>query len=352
MNRRRFLTATAVSAASAPCAAGVAAETSAPGVARRPLRVGFLGCSHSHAAAKIRLVLASPEWEMVGVAESEEAERSVARELGAPLVTQAELLDRAEVVAVESAVRNHASHARLALEAGKHVHLEKPAAHRLDALREVVAEARARQRLLQVGYMWRYHPGIRFIREAVARGWLGDVYQVRGFIASRVEPDRRKEWAEFSGGVLFELGSHLIDATVRLLGRPKAVTPFLRHHGAFNDSLTDNSLVVFEYEKATAVLTATALQAGGTPQRSFQVLGSNGTATLMPLEPGTLRLDLLESAGPYPKGPQDVPLAEYRRYIDDFAELAAAARGEAKLSAGLDDELMVGETVLQACGMG
>src|ERR1051326_4971669 len=49
--------------------------------------------------------------------------------------------------------------------------------------------------------------------------------------------NRRAEWAEFKGGSLFELGSHFIDATVRLLGKPKAVTPILRKHGRGADDL-------------------------------------------------------------------------------------------------------------------
>ena len=42
---------------------------------------------------------------------------------------------------------------------------------------------------------------------------------------------------QFAGGGLFELGSHLVDALVRLLGEPRAVTPFLRKHGDFADDL-------------------------------------------------------------------------------------------------------------------
>lgn len=52
-----------------------------------------------------------------------------------------------------------------------------------------------------------------------------------------LEPRRRSEWAEFPGGVLFELGSHLIDAIARLLGRPERVTPFLNAHGRPADGL-------------------------------------------------------------------------------------------------------------------
>lgn len=150
---------------------------------------------------------------------------------------------------------------------------------------------------------------------------------------------------------MFELGSHLVDATVRLLGKPKAVTPFLRHHGKFEDSLMDNNVAVLEYERANAVLVNTALQVGAAPQRSFEVLGTRGTAILQPIEPPTLTMELAEAVGPYKKGAQPVPLPAYQRYESDFAELAAAVRGERGLSVSLDEELLSAETVLRAGGM-
>jgi predicted dehydrogenase len=199
--------------------------------------------------------------------------------------------------------------------------------------------------------MWRYNPGFTAIFEAVRQGWLGDVFLVRGFISNNLAPARRPEWAEFEGGAMFELGSHLVDATVRLLGKPKAVTPYVRHHGKFTDSLKDNNVAVLEYDRATAVLINTALQPGSTPPRSFEVLGTNGTATLQPIEPPTLSLDFAKPAGPYNKGVQKVPLPAYRRYEADFTELAAAVRGERALSVSLDEELLVAETVLRTSDM-
>ncbi|MFM9092424.1 MAG: Gfo/Idh/MocA family protein, partial [Verrucomicrobiota bacterium] len=205
--------------------------------------------------------------------------------------------------------------------------------------------------LVQVGFMWRYHPGFRAILQAARAGWLGEIHLVRGFIANFLPPERRREWAQFPGGAMFELGSHLIDATVRLLGRPRAVTPFLARHGRTDDELRDNNLAVLEYDRARAGITNLALQSGGSPPRSFEVLGSRGTATLSPIEPGRLVFDLAEAAGPYGKGSQEVPLPPYRRYEEDFIELAAAVRGEKPLALSLDEELLSAEVVLRASGM-
>jgi predicted dehydrogenase len=348
MNRRTFLETSlgGVALASAPGLLTAADQT--PARPRIPL--GFLGATYSHGPDKIKLAMNSPDWEFIGVCETSGAGRQACEKLGAKLISQAELLQRAQVVMVESDVRDHAPHALLALQAGKHVHVEKPPAMKLADMQAMVSLAREKKLLLQTGFMWRHNPGFTTLFEAVRKGWLGEVFLVRGFISNSLAPARRPEWAEYPGGSMFELGSHLVDATVRLLGKPKAVSPFLRHHGQFDDPLKDNNVAVLEYERATAVLINTALQAGTTPPRAFEVLGTNGTATLQPIEPPALTFDLVKPAGPYQQGGQKVALPAYQRYVADFAELAAAVRGERQLAVSLDDELLITETLLKVSG--
>ncbi len=348
MNRRAFLS---TSIAGATFAAAPFFLPAATPATKPRIRIGFLGATYSHGPAKIKIAQTSADWEFVGVCDHSEAGKLACEKLGAELVSQTKLLDRAQVIAVESDIRDHAPHALIALKAGKHIHLEKPPAATLAQMQEVIAAARERELLVQTGFMWRHHPGFNAIIEATRKGWLGDVFLVRAYVSNNLGPAQRAEWAEFPGGSMFELGSHLVDATVRLLGRPKAVTPFLRQHGRGNDSLRDNNVAVLEFDRATAVLINTALQSSGAPARSFEVLGTNGSATLQPIEPPALVLDIAKAAGPYAKGAQKVALPAYQRYEGDLAELAAAVRGERPLSVSLDDELLVAETLFKASGM-
>jgi predicted dehydrogenase len=199
--------------------------------------------------------------------------------------------------------------------------------------------------------MWRYHPGINTAIDMAKRGWLGEVFMVRGQINTVVSPAQRLLLAAFKGGQMFELGGHLIDALVRLMGRPQKVTPFLRHDAALADTLADNTAAVFEFSRAMAIIQTATMQPGAGSHRSFEILGSNGTALVRPIEPPELRVDLAKPAGPYQSGPQTIPLPPYRRYVGDFIELAAALRGEKKLSMPLDAELLVQETLLRASAM-
>ena len=93
------------------------------------------------------------------------------------------------------------------------------------------------------------------------------------------------------------------------------------------------------------------MQPASGAHRMFEVQGTNGTATIAPIEPPDVTIELANPAGPYKKGKQQLPMPEYKRYVDDLAELAAAVRGQKKLSASLDDEMLVQETLLRASGM-
>lgn len=323
----------------------------AQGERKKPIPVGFFGATYSHAPGKLERTMSSPDWLLIGAADDTVGGQRTCKTLGVPVKSREELLSMVDVIVIGSPVRDHAPDAIEALKAGKHVHLEKPPAMNMQEMEEVIELARKKDRLVQSGYMWRYNPGFEAILEAAREGWLGDIYMVRGFIGKHLNAERRREWAEFEGGSMFELGSHLIDAVVRLMGRPNRVTPFLAHHGDFDDTLMDNNIAVFEYDNALATVTNTSLQDARTPQRSFEVLGTNGTATLLPIEQPELKLDLVKAAGPYKKGAQEIPMPNYNRYQADFMELAAAVRGETNLRVSLDEELLSAEILFKASGM-
>ena len=70
-----------------------------------------------------------------------------------------------------------------------------------------------------MGYQWRYHPAMQAAIEAARKGWLGRVYSFRATIDKPIPPQERLELAAFRGGMMFELGCHLIDRAVDLLGK-------------------------------------------------------------------------------------------------------------------------------------
>lgn len=320
---------------------------------RGRLRCAFLGMAHSHAEGKAAVIRESAEWELVAFAERDDAIAAPFVKAGLRRASREEILRDASipVIVVESEVKAHAPDAQAALEAGKHVHVEKPAAYTGAAMRSLVETARRKKLLLQSGYMWRHNPGLNAMIEAAGKGWLGQVYLVRGMMNTLIGAERRPEWGLFAGGQMFEQGAHIIDAMVRLLGAPKTATGTLRKHGAFADDMKDNTVAVLEWPGTIGIVQASTLQANANAYRTFEIQGTKGTATLRPIEPPGLTMDLTEAAGPYRKGVQTVTMPAYRRYVGDFEALAAAARGERALPATLDQELAVQETILAAAGM-
>src|SRR5574340_310251 len=331
----------------------LAAATAAGAFQKAPLGIGFLGLSHAHAAAKLEVVRANPEWRLVGVCEPDAKLAESLRGRGVTLLSREELLRHPETraIAVESEVRDHAADGLAVLEAGKHLHLEKAPAADMAGFRKIVDTARRKKLLVQVGYMWRYHPAIAKAIEAARQGWLGQIYMVRACIGNLLEPARRPELAEFPGGIMFEMGGHVIDAVTRMMGKPSKVTPFLRSDGGYQDKLRDNNVAVFEWPRAIGMIHGATLQPNSFRYRTLEVHGTSGCAVVNPIEPPVLTMDLAKPAGPYRPGVQKIEVPAYRRYVDDFVEFAAAVRGETSLRVSYDDDLSVHETLLRASDM-
>ena len=326
---------------------------SLPLAAQPPARVkaAFLGLAHSHAFDKARLVQAHPRYTLAGAWEPDAGVRKTYAKLPAfPWLEKQAILDDPSITAVfiQSEVKTHGPLALEAVRAGKHVHIEKPPSETLAEFREIVETARAGNLRLQTGYMWRFNPAVAKAIEAARSGWLGEVYHIHARMNTIVGANRRPEWNLFSAGQMYEQGAHLTDIIVRILGKPAKITSFLRHDGAFNDTLKDNTAAVFEYPKAFAVLVSSVLQPNAGRHRALEIFGSKGNAVVRPIEPPTLEIDLTAAAGPYKQGWQKVALPPYERYVGDIDELAAALLDGKPMSVTLDQELDIQETLLRA----
>jgi predicted dehydrogenase len=254
---------------------GLAAATAATGwSAARKIRVGLLRTEHPHLRGKLRAMFDSPDYEVVAVCEPDAATRKLRQsdELfrGLRWVSQDELLGDSSIdlVVVECYTCEQLPYGRAAIAANKHLHLEKPPGNELAPFRELVDEARHKGLLFQMGYVWRFHPAIDAALEAARKGWLGDVQMVRTTISTDLEPFDRELVGRYRGGIMFELGGHVIDRVIDLLGRPQRVQSWLRHDTSIHDKLADNTLAVFEYDRALAVIT-TGARYGGQRRTSF-----------------------------------------------------------------------------------
>ena len=202
------------------------------------------GVLHAHARGKAAVLKASSEVDFCGVYEPDPEARRAWRDAEAYagvrwFESKEEMLDdqTVEAVAVEGEVGQNLEFAREAIGRGKHIWLDKPPGDDWEAFRALIAIAEDRGLLVQLGYMFRYHAGFRFILDWTRDQRLGDIFSVRGRMSTFLGGEARRQQSVYRGGILFELLCHLIDIVVAMLGRPERVTSFLRSDLSDGDRL-------------------------------------------------------------------------------------------------------------------
>jgi predicted dehydrogenase len=320
------------------------------------IKIGQIGTGHAH-ASKLSAFRASDDYEVVGVVEPDAELRGKAQSQdvyrGLSWMTQEQLLGAPgiQAVLVETRVSDLLDAAEACLAAGKHVHLDKPAGQSLPQYRRILDSASEKKLLVQMGYMYRYNPAIVLLRDMLKRGWLGDPFEVHAVMSKVVPPASRRELAEYPGGIMFELGCHVTDLVIGILGEPAKVTPFPRHASAADDRLLDNMLAVFEYPRATATVKSSALEVEGGARRHLVVCGTEGTFHVQPLDDPAAKIALSKPRGDYRQGYQDVSFPKFARYVADAADMARIIRGEKASDFSYQHDLNVQTALLQACGL-
>lgn len=352
-SRRHFLKHLGGAAVALPLATTMAADEKPPG---KPIKIGQIGVGHAH-ASKLSVYRQSPEYEVVGIVEPDAALRKRAETQAAfkdlKWLTREQLLNTPglQAVLVETRVSDLLDNAEACIAAGKHIHIDKPAGESLPHYKRIL-DAAAKQKLLcQMGYMYRYNPAVVLLRDMLKKGWLGDVFEIHTVMSKVVDPASRRELAKYPGGIMFELGCHIIDLVVGILGKPKEVTAHAQHVSKVDDKLLDNMLAVFDYPKATATVKSSAVEVEGGDRRHLVVCGTEGTFHIQPLDNPSARVALSMARGEYKKGYQDVRFPKYARYGADAADMAKIIRGEKASDFSYEHDLVVQETLLKACGI-
>lgn len=358
-SRREFLGALSGSALAGTLASSLTwtmPANAAPQPDRPKIKIGQIGVGHAH-ASKLSVYRTSPEYEVVGIVEPDpqlrqQAEKQAAFQ-GLRWLTQEQLLNEPglQAVLVETRVRDLLNAAHACVSAGKHVHLDKPAGESLPQYRSLLQAAEKQQLMVQMGYMFRYNPAVVLLRKCLAEGWLGEVFEVHAVMSKVVGAAARKELAEYPGGIMFELGCHILDLVIGVLGKPNTVTPFVQHTAAIDDKLADNMLAVLTYPRAIATVKSSAVEVDGFDRRHLVVCGSEGTFHIQPLDNPSARVTFSKPHGEFKQGYQDVKFSKYQRYVDDAADMANVIRGEKPTDFSYAHDLTVQTTLLQASGM-
>ncbi len=326
--------------------------------AKPRIRVGQIGTAHAHASGKMDTMRASADFEVVGIVEPDERRRTALTASktygGIPVMTEEELLSAPglQAIAVETEVKDLVPTAARCIAAGKHIHLDKPAGESLPALRRLLDDASARKLTVQMGYMLRYNPAFLIARQLIREGALGEVFSIEAAMGKLQGDAERRALAPYRGGAMFELGCHIIDSVVAILGRPEKVTPHSRSSSPLKDGFPDNQTAVLEYPNAIVTVRSVLVEFDGGARRQFVVCGTKGTMDIRPIEHPEARLTLENPHGEYKTGRQTLAFPKGRgRYDGDFEDFAKVIRGEKAHDFPPAHDLAVHETILLASGL-
>jgi scyllo-inositol 2-dehydrogenase (NADP+) len=245
----------------------------------RDLRVGIVGYGLAGAVFHAPLVAATPGLEVAAIVtrNPERRERAERDHRGARVVAEvSEMLGEVDVAVVATPNREHVPVARAALEAGVDVVVDKPLAVTASEGRELVEEARRAGRLLTVFHNRRWDGDFLTVRRLLQRAALGRVVRFESRFERwrpRVAPGAWRERGDPSegGGLLLDLGTHLVDQALVLFGRPRSVYAEVerRRQGATVD---DDVFVALEHDGGVLSHLWTSMVAAA-PASRFRVLG-------------------------------------------------------------------------------
>ncbi len=328
-----------------------------------PMRLAMLGMHHPHADGLVRQIAAHPdEFQLIGgfdpAAEvaADRAQRWEAQLNGFERFStpQAVLAQQLDGVIVEGLVEDNLRWARLALEAGFPVMLEKPAGTELGEYQRLIELARRKHLHVQMIYLFRYMTAVLEMLRLAGEGQLGHIYEFRARMPKEFElyDNHREAYAKYQGGIYFEMAGHIIDMMVAMLGKPNRVIPFLAHHHDSDEVFIDNGLAVFEYRRAWGIVEVSTLESVEGSRR-FEVYGTKGACVIPHLGSGHLANNQTQ--------PLDVQLEDdddWRRIelpaatlqLPDLREFAACVLDKKQPDYSVDHDLIVQEALLRSSG--
>jgi predicted dehydrogenase len=291
-----------------------------------PLRVALIGYGYAGRVFHAPLIRAVPGLSLDFVA-SRDADKVHAdlpdvEVIGDPLRVVTD--PRADLVVIATPNDSHAPLARAALQAGRNVVVDKPFTLSLADARELATLAETQGCLLSVFQNRRWDSDFLALQLAQHEDLIGGFAHLESRI-ERYRPqvrDRWREQASAGGGVLWDLGPHLVDQALQLMGTPDTVYADLaaQREGAL---VEDWAHLVLSFGPRRAILQIGMLAAGGTTR--FVAHGARGSLVKAQSDPQEAQLLAGLRPGDAGWGVDDDPL----RVIDGSMErVVAAPRGD------------------------
>jgi len=195
----------------------------------------------------------------------------------------------AQLIIITSPNDTHFTLAKQALLNDKHVIIEKPFVTNVAQGEELIALAKQRNLVLSVYHNRRWDGDFLTVKKLIDDNKLGNVRYFESHF-DRFRPNVRQRWRETAldgGGILFDLGPHLIDQALQLFGKPQSINAHCRILRE-NANTIDLFHLLLEYPDKTVALHASLFSAS--VNQRFQVQGDKGSYIKYGLDPQEDRL--------------------------------------------------------------
>ncbi|WP_066794142.1 oxidoreductase [Sphingomonas soli] len=249
------------------------------------IRAGLIGYGLGGMAFHAPLIHAVPELELAAIATSR-ADQVHARFPQVRVIDADALIadPSIELVAISTPNDSHFPLAKAALEAGKHVVIDKPFTNTVAQAEELDALAKARGLVLSAFHNRRWDGDFLTAQALLASGRLGEVLNAE-LRWDRYRPEVTTAWRdipEAGSGILADLGPHLIDQALQLFGTPEALSGdvAVQRPGALTDDYFE---IALHYGKRRVILSACRLIAASRPR--FSLHGTRGSFVKSGLDP-------------------------------------------------------------------
>jgi scyllo-inositol 2-dehydrogenase (NADP+) len=253
-------------------------RTSRAAIAKPVLQVGIVGFGLSGQVFHAPFIEASPDFNLHTIVSRNDL--AVAKYPSANVISSFDdllTLSEIDLVIICSPNSLHFSQARAALQAGKHVIVEKPFTVSSDEAKTLISIAHDTGKKIFPFHNRRWDSDFLTLKHIISEGRLGKVLEFESRFDRFTPEISRAAWRyhqQAGGGTLFDLGIHLIDQAVSLFGSPDGV--FARLFNQREGSITDDSFdLKLIYPSLNVTLKASVFTKEPGPR--FQVHGTKGS---------------------------------------------------------------------------
>ncbi|NNF12513.1 MAG: Gfo/Idh/MocA family oxidoreductase [Gemmatimonadetes bacterium] len=301
-----------------------------------PIRVGIVGAGAISQVVHLPIFVEREDVEVVALADRDAHKAEMlSRRYSVPIVMDTdEMLSIEDLDAVILCTPNHLHEemAISALDAGKHVLIERPLATTSAGTQRVVDKARETGKVVSIGLPHRFRPEVIALRSFVQGEELGDLHAVRGSWLTRTTPVAKTSWRKdpaAAGGALVDLGIPALDLCLWTTDFPviSSVACILSRG---NDAVEHSATLLLKTEEGVAMTLEVSNRYFAAEDRFYvRVMGTEGSGSLPPLEVyrqvGGRPMDVTPRQ-PRPRGGENPYTNAYRRLLDDFVRQITGLR--------------------------